>query len=1276
MPYNKHRKYWRLFYILPLTLSLFASTPTEAALTEAEQAAVWFSQDKQERALKLLKNVWLRDGKHSKQGLGSGVGYAYYLGEYAKHLKESGEDAKSEVTFQEAIDVFETVIERFPKTDAADFELAILYKDKMGDIGSAVETLENLYNRHIDKLHVRIVKDYAGVLLGVQGNGREEALRTALTILEDYTPKPEEFYDYSVIYADTLFENKLYDRATSHYKILADMKPDVIDFSLKLAKCYRKLQSYSNAETVYKELKAIDPQNGRVWFEHGILLFEMGEQNKSVDMLKQTMNIYKENDDKKGQQDVSLFLDELDWKDAKSKMSRQDFTNACPQLYDIYIRNERKQYGVDTAVCYRESKQFDVANIFFKKLIIQYPDDSNLFIEFYESLKNQKMTDDAKELLLEYVGEYGYDNPQVVSRLAAIYLGEERYQLALDTLQNGYEILGDRKVPLAFHFIAGNAHKGLNKLDYAEQSFLKAKEEAPELISAHMELFSTIQAEGNVADVQILLAEMHQQFGMTHQVRLKRAALSLMQQSWEKVLDDCNFVLNDPTLTEEDKQIIGTAKALREDATIEIAKIMFSKGQAIEAVQIFQDLFFSKQDKRNAINLAVFASKIGESSRSDTLLNNLLNSLTNQKDIDVVKKVWAEILLLEHQAPKVIEILGLSIGKDHIYHGDHSLLAVKSLVEMGRWQEVGETLKAIRAQMINDENRFKSIAERELPQQLWSVAAAYSANAEDYDTARQYWRKLDSVKTDPNLSAFIQEVIRLYIQEKNYSQAKIELDTLLLQYPDDPMVHKLFATYYQKTGDTEGWRRKMLDALTLFQNQKVESYWINKDREMNIGSVYFGLGDLVNAEIVFQKIVDEVPFYFKAHKTLGYLYLEMKDYVRAEKAFQNAITLQPNNPLVMQALTITYLKAGDPKMSKFWEDKTLQAVQGFTNVVIGLRKDSLGLFGYRLSPNLGTTFGVAQLSARPDAMVLVRESAFSDLPLAGFQIDQTVFKQNTGLFSGGTPAVWLNLTRVNSSGSLDTIVNVIDLNAHWRHSTKQTSTRDEKGILHIKPSGVLVFENEKFVQTTARIFPMGTLSLTYLPSGTNLLMETNGGYGKQRLDKYGLPTIFFHGSTSVAWGKGLDAIYGSVGGRRDKTPSGVNFSSFVTETSLQTSIGHLVPSTFIKTETLIGLPKLGNAFGYSALFKLTTKATPFQSGYVNPYSSLNISGSPQYEFDQAFQFDVGMSYQNTFDWPTQQDANWYTYPVPYSITLAFQQYWYPDSEVPMSQTLLFSFRII
>ena len=311
MPYNKHHKYWRFLYILPITLSLFATTPTEAALTEAEQAAIWFSQDKQERALKLLNNVWLRDGKHWKQGLGSGVGYAYYLGEYAKQLKESGEGAKAEMYFQEAINVFETVIERFPKTDAADFELAILYKDKMGDIEKAVETLDRLYNRHIDKLHIRIVKDYAGSLLGIQGTGRKDALNKALTILEQYSPKKSEFYDYNVILADTLFENQMYDRARTHYKILSEIQPDLIDFSLKLAKCYRKVDSLSNAATVYVNLKIQFPENGRVWFENGILLYEMGEREKAITELNQAINVYKENDDAKGEKDVSNFLDEL-----------------------------------------------------------------------------------------------------------------------------------------------------------------------------------------------------------------------------------------------------------------------------------------------------------------------------------------------------------------------------------------------------------------------------------------------------------------------------------------------------------------------------------------------------------------------------------------------------------------------------------------------------------------------------------------------------------------------------------------------------------------------------------------------------------------------------------------------------------------------------------------------------------------------------------------------------------------------------------------------------
>ena len=120
-----------------------------------------------------------------------------------------------------------------------------------------------------------------------------------------------------------------------------------------------------------------------------------------------------------------------------------------------------------------------------------------------------------------------------------------------------------------------------------------------------------------------------------------------------------------------------------------------------------------------------------------------------------------------------------------------------------------DTLQGIQSQMIDSNNAFKSTAERELPENLWSQAATVAAVEKDYVKARMYWRKLEASKKDPDLSAYMLEVVNLYIQENNYNEAKNILDDLVQQYPNDPMVYKTYANYYQKVKNPEQWESSL-----------------------------------------------------------------------------------------------------------------------------------------------------------------------------------------------------------------------------------------------------------------------------------------------------------------------------------------------------------------------------------------------------------------------------------------------------------------------------------
>ena len=71
-------------------------------------------------------------------------------------------------------------------------------------------------------------------------------------------------------------------------------------------------------------------------------------------------------------------------------MSDGNLAEACQIFYETYLRHKDIKYGFDTAICYREANQVDVASILFQELVLKYPDRNDLFIE----LRN---TQNAKE---------------------------------------------------------------------------------------------------------------------------------------------------------------------------------------------------------------------------------------------------------------------------------------------------------------------------------------------------------------------------------------------------------------------------------------------------------------------------------------------------------------------------------------------------------------------------------------------------------------------------------------------------------------------------------------------------------------------------------------------------------------------------------------------------------------------------------------------------------------------------------------------------------------
>ena len=1097
------------------------------------------------------------------------------------------------------------------------------------------------------------VKSYAGILLGV------DRADESVAILEQFSPKPEEEFNYYAIYAAANFNAKRFQPALNSFKLLIKMRPDLTEFQYSLGNCYRKLKQWSEARALYSALQSQFPEDGEPWKQMGLLEYELAAFDKAVEELTIAKIKFELADDEKGSRGSQDLVDEVKWIEAKTLMSKGDFDTACPSLDKLRLKSDMLRYGFDTAICYREAEEYYMATVIFTELVQQNPENTDLFIAFTENIGRHRDVKSSREHLESFVTDNGYSSQKLVSLLAMLYLDVGNPQKALNALSKFRPYLESDKIPLFHLFIEASAHEQLGNMEKTKSIQKMAQEQAPDLLTSHTDLFNLTLGSKNRGEAQLILSALYSAKGLTHMVRMKRASLQLSAENWEKVLDDSLVVLEDETLAPNAIEG-GTATALLQEAKIALAGRLYVSGKTYEAVDLYRDVYFANPDSRNSINLGFFVSTIGESHRTDTIMRGALSKDPTNMGI---YQVWSEVLLSEHRAPEIMDLLELNVGKDHIYQMGLSELMVKSLMELGRWDDIAHILDAIKDQSIQTTPGGPQTI-GELPDALVPIQAMFHQQAGDFDSSLQTWKILTN--KFPEVSAYQLEIALLYKSVKDFETTGVLFAQLLQDFPEDVNIWKQYAGFLISQKDEEGAQDAYQKALTLLVEQEPEDFWPHVQWQMDVGSMYFSMGELEMAEKSLLKLSLQVPYYFPTYNVLGFLYLEMKDYYKAEIAFKRALELQPNNPFLLQSLTQTFMKNRAPAQSRHWEAQSVPKMPEFKDLIPTLKSSSLGVFGYRPVPWMGTLVDFTQLSVRPNAMMLVRESAFSDAPLAGFQIDQKVFKQQIGLFAPELPAVWFNFTHVNSSNSLDVVANLMEVQGHHTLVKKM-------GTTHIYPSFKYLLENEKFAETKARPFPMGSLRVEFIPARTSITVAGDTAYGVQRLDKYGLPTEFFVGTLSAARAAGTQSAFTSATYRTDKLPSGDKFTSIITETALGTSIWKIKPSILYKSEYITGLPKVGSALGHVVMGSLTSSAI---LEHFVPFSSYTIARSPQYELKQTNAAEIGLSYGNGVMLKTQEQNRWYKYKIPYLIKASYQRNWYPNSTIPTSQTLFLNIRII
>ena len=171
------------------------------------------------------------------------------------------------------------------------------------------------------------------------------------------------------------------------------------------------------------------------------------------------------------------------------------------------------------------------------------------------------------------------------------------------------------------------------------------------------------------------------------------------------------------------------------------------------------------------------------------------------------------------------------------------------------------------------------------------LAGVYGNRGEYVNKAIDHYKQ--ALKLDPGASFLFEELTDLYIQSGHLKDAVSEAEEILRKSPDNLDARRILGRIYTRMiGDT--------------QQGKINEEMLRSATEQ------------------YQKIVAKDPKDVESWLTLGRLYRTANNSVEAEKAYTQAMTLDPNNEEALTGLAIVYSDVGDTK-------KAIEKLQAITN---------------------------------------------------------------------------------------------------------------------------------------------------------------------------------------------------------------------------------------------------------------------------------------------------------------------------------------------------------
>ncbi len=166
------------------------------------------------------------------------------------------------------------------------------------------------------------------------------------------------------------------------------------------------------------------------------------------------------------------------------------------------------------------------------------------------------------------------------------------------------------------------------------------------------------------------------------------------------------------------------------------------------------------------------------------------------------------------------------------------------------------------------------------------------------EAVESYKYFLDNFPGSPYRTSAVNSLIRLYIVNARYTEAKELIQNRLRNYPDDLTLLAHLAELYQQQGEHPR-------AIELYR-QAIEKDQDNINLRRKLGDLYAKIGEPAQAINEWKKIVADEANQADQHQQLGAIYLSHKMYREAIAAYQQAIRLNPQNGYLYTQLAAAY----------------------------------------------------------------------------------------------------------------------------------------------------------------------------------------------------------------------------------------------------------------------------------------------------------------------------------------------------------------------------------